>query len=251
MPELAGRLDIAPGKTYGGNVPGRAAGADPARPSRRRMRPRPQRRPLAALHAAVDADARLAGRGAGRRWSRTRATPRWWRAGCARSARAPRPTSCGGWARPRAPSAGRWPTSAPSRCRSTAATTGWVLPDDLDDRRPRRAVGGAAAGARPDRDGLEAARLLPRPARAAALRHATATAAPPPGGTAASSAAGSRTPTGWCWSPARGRPTPPGARPRAEAARLTAWLDGTRVGTVYPSPAMKRASVRLGTPAGG
>jgi hypothetical protein len=30
----------------------------------------------------------------------------------------------------------------------------------------------------------------------------------------------------------------------AEAARLTAWLDGTRVSTVYPSPAMKAAAVR-------
>jgi hypothetical protein len=32
----------------------------------------------------------------------------------------------------------------------------------------------------------------------------------------------------------------------AEARRLTAWLDGTRVGTVYPSPAMKRAAARRG-----
>ena len=32
----------------------------------------------------------------------------------------------------------------------------------------------------------------------------------------------------------------------AEAARLTAWLDGTRVSTVYPSPAMKNAAARLG-----
>ena len=32
----------------------------------------------------------------------------------------------------------------------------------------------------------------------------------------------------------------------AEADRLTAWLDGTRVSTVYPSPAMKRAAVRWG-----
>ncbi len=30
-----------------------------------------------------------------------------------------------------------------------------------------------------------------------------------------------------------------------EAARLTAWLDGVRVGTVYPSPAMKRARAGL------
>lgn len=38
----------------------------------------------------------------------------------------------------------------------------------------------------------------------------------------------------------------PGAAHRAlarEAERLTAWLDGTRVGTVYPSPAMKAARV--------
>jgi hypothetical protein len=27
----------------------------------------------------------------------------------------------------------------------------------------------------------------------------------------------------------------------AEAARLTGWLAGERVGTVYPSPAMRRA----------
>ena len=32
----------------------------------------------------------------------------------------------------------------------------------------------------------------------------------------------------------------------AEAARLTAWLDGTRVSTVYPSPAMKSAAARVG-----
>jgi hypothetical protein len=31
----------------------------------------------------------------------------------------------------------------------------------------------------------------------------------------------------------------------AEAARLTAWLDGTRVGTVYPSPAMRAARAGL------
>ena len=31
-----------------------------------------------------------------------------------------------------------------------------------------------------------------------------------------------------------------------EAQRLTAWLDGTRVGTVYPSPAMKAATAALG-----
>lgn len=33
---------------------------------------------------------------------------------------------------------------------------------------------------------------------------------------------------------------------QVEARRLTAWLDGTRVGTVYPSPAMKAATADLG-----
>ncbi len=32
----------------------------------------------------------------------------------------------------------------------------------------------------------------------------------------------------------------------AEARRLTEWLDGTRVSTVYPSPAMKAAAAALG-----
>jgi hypothetical protein len=30
-----------------------------------------------------------------------------------------------------------------------------------------------------------------------------------------------------------------------EAARLTDWLDGTVVGTVYPSPTMKEAKAKL------
>lgn len=34
----------------------------------------------------------------------------------------------------------------------------------------------------------------------------------------------------------------------AEAERLTKWLGGTRVGTVYPSPAMKAAAAALGLP---
>ena len=32
---------------------------------------------------------------------------------------------------------------------------------------------------------------------------------------------------------------------RVEAERLTAWLDGTVVSTVYPSPAMKVARAQL------
>ncbi len=43
----------------------------------------------------------------------------------------------------------------------------------------------------------------------------------------------------------------PAARRRdldAEAARLTDWLDGLRVGTVYPSPAMKDAREQVAAP---
>lgn len=45
-------------------------------------------------------------------------------------------------------------------------------------------------------------------------------------------------------------PLPPEARDalRGEAARLTAWLEGTRVGTVYPSPAMRQEEVEVPYP---
>ena len=119
--------------------------------------------------------------------------------------------------------------------------TGWVLPDDLEPTAPDgRAVGGAAAGARPDGDGLEGARLLPRRPRARSCSTPTATPARRPGGTAGSSAAGCRTRRAssrcGCWRSCRGPRT---AALAVEAERLTAWLDGTRVGTVYPSVAMK------------
>ena len=105
----------------------RAAGADPAR-GRGTAGPRRERRPLAALQAALDADVRLARRRSRRRRRPTRGTPSWSAAGCARSAPAPRPTSCGGWARPRPRSGRRWPRSAPSRCRWTAAAPAGCCP---------------------------------------------------------------------------------------------------------------------------
>ena len=89
-------------------------------------------------------------------------------------------------------------------------------------------MGRAAAGARPDADGLEGAGLLPgaRTTRRTSST-ATATAAPPPGGTAGSSAAGSRTTTPWCgWCSARTSAPTAAAALDAEAERLTAWLDG-------------------------
>ena len=70
----------------------------------------------------------------------------------------------------------------------------------------------------------------------------TATAAPPPGGAAGSSAAGCRTPTVSWWS-CRGGDV--GAEALAalqvEAERLTAWLGGAKVSTVYASLQMKSA----------
>ena len=107
-----------------------------------------------------------------RRWPPRRGTPSWCGAGCARSAPAPRPTSCGGWARPSgavtqalADVGAVEVVARRRRDRLGAART------TSSRRGAGRAVGGAAAGARPDRDGLEGARLLPRPrARAVPLR---------------------------------------------------------------------------------
>ncbi len=79
-------------------------------------------------------------------------------------------------------------------------------------RRRRRAVGGAAARPRPDRDGLEAARLLPRRARSRSSSTGTATPGPRRGGTGGSSAAGCRTTRAWsscgCWRTCPGPRTP-------------------------------------------
>ncbi len=102
--------------------------------------------------------------------SRTRATPSWSAAGCAPSA--PGTEDDIVW----------WLGATKTRVRAALADlgavavsldgggTGWLLPDDVDRVRRRRALGGPAAGARPDGDGLEGARLLPRRARAAPLR---------------------------------------------------------------------------------
>ena len=89
-------------------------------------------------------------------------------AGSPPSAPRPRPTSAGGRAgrraRPRAALA-----AVPHAEVDLGGATGYVLADDLEPT-PRRAVRGAAADARPDDDGLEGARLVPRPARPDALR---------------------------------------------------------------------------------
>ena len=217
----------------------RAAGAHPAR-RRGRDRPRRERRPLAHLAAALDADGGLAGRRTRpamkadegyaelvRRWLRsfgpgTEADLVWWLGGT--KARGPRRAGLGrggrGLARRR-----RHRLGAPRR------------------RGPGgrgRAVGGAAAGARPDGDGLEGARLLPRSARPAPLRHQRQRRDDGLVGRPGRRRAGCRTQDGVV----EVRPLeklPEAARTAldAEAARLTDWLDGHRVSTVYPSSAMK------------
>ena len=73
-------------------------------------------------------------------------------AGCARSAPAPRPTWSGGWARPRRRPRGRWRDVGRRRGRrSTAVRPAGSCPTTSTRRRRPEPVGGAAAGARPDR----------------------------------------------------------------------------------------------------
>ena len=116
-------------------------------------------------------------------------------------------------------------------------------------RRPRRSarprlMGGAASRARsrPSWAGRGATSTSARIATYSST--AAATPAPPPGSTAGWWAAGSRTTPAWCgcgcWNELRHAP---GAPSTPRRARLTGWLDGVRVGTIYRSPAMKSAPI--------
>ena len=108
--------------------------------------------------------------------------------------------------------------------------TGYLLPDDLDDVPAPEPWAALLPVLDPHHHGLEAARLLPRPRRRArTCSTPTATPAPPRGGTVRSSAAGSRTTTASSrsWSAATsaprasGRWTPrqPGSPPGSTARR--------------------------------
>ena len=164
---------------------GRAAGADGDVGGR------------AIVRAATPADGPRRVR-AGRRWRRGSAR----RSSRARRPRAPPPWSA--WLRAFGPGTeldlkwwlgstltavrraladvGRSPSISTARPATCCPTT-WT-------RRPGGAVGRAAAGARSDHDGLERARLVPRPAQGPGVRLATATPGRPSGATAGSSAAG-------------------------------------------------------------
>ena len=179
-PELAGRLDLGARQGTAPTCRSRLGVLSPAR-GRGPDRARPQRRPLATLPAAVDADGGWLGETARARRDGA-GTPSWSAAGCAPSGPAPRPTSSGGSGATKGAVRARWPTSGPSRSPSTAAAPAGCCPT-TSTTSPSRAVGGAAAGARPDRDGLEGARLLPRPTHGPYSSTPTATPAPPRGGT--------------------------------------------------------------------
>ena len=230
VPALEARLDLAPGKKYAANV-SIAPRVLTQLGGRGRAGPRRERRPLAALQATVGADVRLARRrasgGQGGRGVR--------RAGRSLAALV-RPRHRG---RPRVV-AGRDQGRRPGRARRARRGRGVAgrrrhRLGAARRRRPggrRRAVGGAAAGARPDGDGLEASATSTSARTRRTCSTATATPARRPGGTAASSAAGCRTTRAWSRS-ARSRSSrrPPCDALEAEAARLTDWLDGVRVGT--------------------
>ena len=185
-------------------------------------------------------------RGSGRsstRRPRPKASPASSSAGCAPSAPGRRPTSSGGSGRRSPRCARRSPTSTRSRSDLDGARTGYLLPDDLEPTEPGRAVGRPAPVARPDDDGLDRARLVPRPPQGSSSSTRTATRARRPGGTGGSSAAGARTSDGEVVAAAargrgrRGR----GPRSSVEAARLTEWFGGARVLPRFPSPLSKAA----------
>ncbi len=152
------------------HVPGRAPGAlDPGR--RRPRGPRGERGRLEGLPAAVDRAASsgcpdLPRTAPGRRGVRRARA----RAGCGPSGRAPRPTWSGGWGRPRRAVRAALVDVGAVEVAARGRRAGLAAP-----RRPRRggaagAVGGAAACARPDHDGLEGPRVLPRRARGLGVR---------------------------------------------------------------------------------
>ena len=120
--------------------------------------------------------------------------------------------------------------------------TGWVLPDDLDETDPVEPWAALLPVLDPTMMGWKERDFYLDPGTCRTSSTATATPAPPRGGTAASSAAGCRTTTAVVRVVLR--EDVPAARrggARTEAERLTAWLDGTRISSVYSSLQMKSA----------
>ena len=240
VPELSGRLEMAPGKSYGGVFPIAPAGADPAR-----------RRGADRARAATPATGGPPGR-CGRRWRAgwARSPSRWpAREGYAElvaslaahlRARHRRTTCSGGWARPRAASGQALADVGAVEVALDGGATGWVLPDDVRRRcRGREPWAALLPVLDPTVMGWKERDFYLGP-------H----------GPALFDRNGNAGTTAWwdgrvvgCWVQDDDGAVrvvlleDVGAEARAaldaEAARLTAWLDGVRVGTVYPSPAMK------------
>ena len=149
------------------------AGADPAR-RRGAGHPGPQRRALAGVPPAVDVHGGLVGRrtravagdrGLGRDGAPLAVDVR------ARHRRR-HPVVAGWHGRHRQAGADRRRCRAGLPRRDVDGDPGWLLPDDLEPVTHAGLVGRAAARARPDGDGLEVTRLLPRRrSRAAPVRH--------------------------------------------------------------------------------
>ena len=158
--------------------------------------------------------------------------------GCARSAPAPRTTSCGGWARPSAPSGPPSPRSVRSRCHWTEAAPAGCCPTTRVPRAP-----------------WSRGRVLPvlDPTVMGWKQRGFYLGEHTPQLFDRNGNAGT---TAWwdgrivgCWVQddagvvevrlLEELPEQAGAALAAEAERLTDWLGGVKVGTVYPSTAMK------------
>ena len=135
VPELAGRVEVAPDKAYGGNFPIAPRVLDPAG-RRGPDRARPQQRALAHVTTGLDADGAVAGGVAAAEPGRRRAGPSW----------SPR------WLRTFGPGTAAdvqwWLGATAGIVRQALAdtgavevsldggSTGWVLPDDLVEEPP-------------------------------------------------------------------------------------------------------------------
>ena len=247
VPELAGRLDLAPGKSYGANVPvgprvltqlgvegeivrGRNGG------HWRTSRPRWARMDtwLGEVPPALKADegyAELVSRWLASFGPGTAADLQWWLGGTATAVRAALAT------------VGAVEVSLED------GSVGWVLPDDGDVE---------SAGGRGSEPWAALLPVLDPTVMGWKDRRFFLG----PHGAAVFDGNGNAGTTAWwdgrvvgCWVQDPDgvvhvellEELPPAGREAlaAEAERLTAWLDGTVVSTVYPSPAMKAARARL------
>ena len=203
-------------------------------------RARRQRRRLEDLAAPLDGDGRVAGRAPARASARARGVRRAGRgAGCARSAPAPRPTSSGGWARPRRAVRRALADVDAVEVSLDGGASGWVLPDDLDTPPDPGPWAALLPVLDPTIMGWKERAFYLGRARRQALRPQRQRRHRPPGGDGRIvGVLGARTTTASVdvvlaeQVPAAAR-----RRPRREAAELTAWLDGDVVRIDLPLPA--------------